>query len=387
MRLADFIEHRLPRILEEWETFAGKLLPASAQMGPLALRDHAEEMLRVVAADLRTPQSRATQQSKSWGTDDATHRGPTPFTPAQLHGSLRASAGISIQQLVSEFRAMRASVLRLYADEAEAGPHTIPDIGRFNEAIDQAIAESVQVFQSQVEHWRNLFLGVLQHDLRGPMQAVLSSAHLLAALQPGAERDAVAARLKRNGERMKILLDELLDYNRVMLDLGLSMNRVRCDLAPACLDEVELRRLAHSGHAISWTASGATAGTWDASRVQQALGNLIANAAKHGETNGPIDVELRGSEGEVRIVVSNRGPRIDPDAVESIFDPLRGAADAGGDDRTHLGLGLFIVREIAKGHGGDVSVDSSPEATRFCLRLPRATPSQVPSVGPLNAAP
>jgi signal transduction histidine kinase len=373
MRLADFIEHRLPQILEEWENFARTLMPASAQMDSLALRDHAEEMLRDIAQDLRTTQSRAQQRTKSWGEKDAAHVGETPSTAAQLHGSLRAAAGISIQQLVAEFRALRASVLQLYADEADTGAYTIHDIGRFNEAIDQAIAESAQVFQDQIEHWRDLFLAVLQHDLRGPMQAVMASAQVLGVLPPGAEREQVAARLKRGGERMKALLDELLDLNRVTLNLGLPMNRVHCDLVPACLEELELRRAAHPGHHIGWTTSGSAVGVWDASRVQQALGNLIANAAKHGDARGTIEVELHGTADEVCIAVSNQGPAISPEVIDAIFEPLRRVEDPANDDQTHMGLGLFVVREVAKAHGGDVVVDSSPSGTRFSLHLPRSS--------------
>lgn len=372
MRLADFIEHRLPLILVEWENFARTLLSASAKMTSLAIRDHAEDMLQGIAKDLRIAQTRAEQHAKSWGESDAAPADETPFTAAQLHGSLRASAGISIQQLVSEFRALRACVLRLYADEADVGSHTIVDIGRFNEGIDQAIAESAQVFQSNVEHRRNLFLAVLEHDLRGPMHAVLASAQVLAALPPGRKRDEVAARLQRSGKRMNDLFDELLDLNRVTLNLGLSVNCAQCDLAPACLEEVEMRRVAHPDHRIGWTSSGSTVGVWDASRVRQALGNFIANAAKHGDTHSPIEVELRGTADEVCIAVSNHGAAISPDVIGSIFDPLRSAADSAADDKTHMGLGLFVVREIAKAHGGHVAVDSSPSETRFSLHLPRS---------------
>ena len=370
MRLADFMEQRLPEIVSEWESFARTLSPASGAMTALVLRDHAEDMLRVIIDDLRTAQSAEQRHTKSWGRADAAQDGSV-LTAAQLHGSMRASSGISIQQLVSEFRAMRASVLHLYASECAAGPDTLHDIGRFNEAIDQAIAESAHVFQDRVEHWRNLFLSILQHDLRGPLQAVLSSALLIAALPAGPDRDQATQRLRRGGDRMRALLDELLDYNRASLNLGLLMNRRPCDLASACLEEVELRRPVHPGHTIEWLASGDTHGLWDASRIRQALGNLIANAARHGHNNGLIGVEVQGTDDAVTIVVSNHGPAIAPDSLGSIFDPLRSSADPGHDDPTHLGLGLFVVKEVAIAHGGDVAVESGAAMTRFCMRLPK----------------
>lgn len=372
MRLADFIENRLPDILEEWEDFAATLLPAAAGMASLALRDHAEDILRAVAADMRTVQSAEQQRAKSRGLRDAAS-GTNPATAAQVHGALRASSGFSSLQLVSEYRAMRASVLHLYAEAGAPGHYTVADIGRFNEALDQAIAESVRIFTDQVENWRNLFLAVLQHDLRGPLQALLSTSYLIAALPPCPQREQATVRLKRSGERMKMLLDELLDYNRATLNLGLAMKREACDLVTSCREEVELRRMAHPGHAIEWAASGDTAGMWDASRVQQALGNLISNAAKHGAPGGRIGVELRGDSDEVELVVSNDGPPISPDAIASIFDPLRRARGSTSDDRSHLGLGLFIVREIAQAHGGEVEVESTDTTTRFCMRMRRST--------------
>jgi len=136
MRLADFIDANTPAILAEWELFASSLLPAAAQMDAAALRDDAQQILQAVAKDLRTPQTRVEQSAKS--------KGRTPMLPratetaAQTHGRLRAKGGFTIRQLVSEFRA-----LRLWGDAGAHGPDAMEDTGRFNEAIDQAITESV----------------------------------------------------------------------------------------------------------------------------------------------------------------------------------------------------------------------------------------------------
>jgi signal transduction histidine kinase len=184
---------------------------------------------------------------------------------------------------------------------------------------------------------------------------------------------------------MRALLDELLDYNRATLSLGLRVQRSPCDLAAVCEAEVELRRQAHPGHAIDWRASGATGGLWDASRIQQALGNLIANAARHGDEGGAIGVDVQGADDAVTIVVSNRGPAIAPEAIGSIFDPLRSSADPGRDDATHLGLGLFVVKEVAIAHGGSVHVDSGAELTRFRMRLPKKTPAAGAPLAPAAA--
>jgi hypothetical protein len=141
MRLAEFILHEMQVILAEWEAFATTLLPAAAGMTPLALRDHAEQILEAVARDLASPQTREEQSEKSKG------RAPSvpsaPQTAAETHAVLRARSGFNINQLVAEYRALRASVLRLWLDANPLEPAAVDDVIRFNEAIDQAIAESV----------------------------------------------------------------------------------------------------------------------------------------------------------------------------------------------------------------------------------------------------
>ena len=134
MRLADFILNRMESIVAEWEAFAGTLLPAARGMTPLALRDHAQRILEAVAKDLSTPQTREAQSQKSEG------RTPTvqgaPETAAQTHAVLRAVSGFDINQLVAEYRALRATVLRLWIDTRPFEAQEMEDVIRFNEAID-----------------------------------------------------------------------------------------------------------------------------------------------------------------------------------------------------------------------------------------------------------
>src|SRR5687768_14437966 len=186
MRLADFILHDMEAILARWEAFATTRLHAKG-MTSLALRDHAKEILQAIARDLRTAQTREEQTEKSMG------RAPTdpaaPETAAQTHATLRADSAFDIEELASEYRALRASVMRLWADHCGHEPLPVDDIIRFNEAIDQALAESIEFFDAQVERSRNLLLGMLGHDMRGPLQAILMTASALAAMNAG---DAVS---------------------------------------------------------------------------------------------------------------------------------------------------------------------------------------------------
>lgn len=374
MRLAEFIETNTEEILSAWEAFARTLMPAAGVLDAAALRDHAEQILITVARDLGTSQSRSEQAAKSRG--EAPRSSQDPETAAETHAVLRATSGFTMQQMVAEYRALRASVLRLWEDAYEPGPDTLRDVTRFNEAIDQAVAESVNFFTLEAERARNVFLGVLGHDLRGPLNAILLTSRLLSQLNDGTPVSAVTARLIRGGERMRQLLDDLLDYSRASLDLGIAIAPASMDLALACQEEIELQRAAWPETTVELTTEGPTQGVWDASRLKQVLGNLIANAAKYGERGTPIIVRLVGNDDGVILFVENTGPAISVAGMQGLFEPLkRGAHGDLQHERTSLGLGLFIVRQIVHAHGGTVTLSSADAKTVFQVTLPRNAPA------------
>jgi signal transduction histidine kinase len=371
MRLADFILRNMERILEQWEEFASTLLPAAGGLDSPALRDHAQQILMAIVEDLRTSQTREEQWEKSKGR--APRIDGAPVTAAQTHAVLRARGGFDINQLVAEYRALRASVLRLWMDAAELDSAGLRDMIRFNEAIDQAVAESVGHFHETVEQHRNLLLGMLGHDLRNPLNAILVAAQWLAALNAGEAVSEAAAVLIRSGASMKALLDDLTDFNRTNLGLGLKISRADVDLAAAARDEVEQFRVAHPGRCFEVEPRGDTRGRFDAARVQQLLRNLISNAIKYGSSDAPIHVRIVGEQDEVRLEVTNQG-HLDASEVLLMFDPLRRgtAAPASRGVPEGLGLGLFIVREIAHAHGGEAGVHGDEAQTTFTACLPRA---------------
>jgi signal transduction histidine kinase len=370
MRLAEFILRDMEAILSEWEVFAATLLPAATGLDSLALRDHAQHILEAVAKDLSTPQTREAQSEKSKGRAPKVERAPE--TAAQTHAVLRARGGFDINQLVAEYRALRASVLRLWMDSSPLDKAGIDDIIRFNEAIDQAVAESVSHFHQTVEQYRNLLLGMLGHDMRSPLSSIIMTASHLAALSAGEEVSEAAARLIRGGASMQALLDDLTDFNRTNLGLGLRVVPSEIDLAQAAGDELEQLRAAHPHRRIEFTVSGDNRGRWDGARVQQLLRNLVSNAIRYGSPDMPIRVTLCGGQPEVCLEVSNSG-YIDPSEIHQIFEPLRrgAAVQARHEAGDELGLGLFIVREIAKAHGGEVEARCEGEQTTFAVRLPR----------------
>src|SRR3954467_5493443 len=176
-RLPMFIREQTEQILSEWETFA-RTLETDTPMDIAALRDHAKEMLGVVADDLDVPQTMGEQSDKSQGKRDAQLDGRQ--TAAQQHGAGRALSGFTVEQMVSEFRALRASVLHLWKRErGQANAEDLEDLTRFNESIDQAIAESITTYARGVRQSRDRFLAVLGHDLRTPIGAIMTSTRFM----------------------------------------------------------------------------------------------------------------------------------------------------------------------------------------------------------------
>ncbi|NKJ49831.1 two-component sensor histidine kinase [Burkholderia sp. SG-MS1] len=375
MRLAQFISKEMEAILAEWESFAATLLPAAQGLTSPELRDHAQQILDAIAKDLCTPQTRQAQLAKSHG------RMPpmidAPETAAQTHAVLRARGGFDINQLTAEYRALRAAVLRLWLDSC--GPQTdeLDDVIRFNEAIDQALTESVNFFTAQVDQSRNLLLGMLGHDMRSPLQTIQVTAHHLAKLNDGQEVSTAAARLIRSGARMQALLEDMLDFSRTRLGLGIRVTQTSVDLGALVADELDQLRAAHAGRTVKLEITGDTRTTCDGRRIQQMLGNLVGNAFKYGEPTADVKVLVAGNGGEVSIEVVNRGPAIPPSALHRIFEPLERGPGAEGKpgEQDSLGLGLYIAQEIVRAHRGDINARSDQAETVFTVRLPRHSAS------------
>jgi signal transduction histidine kinase len=377
MRLATFIESNAETIVAAAEAFCGTLQPAARHLNSEALRDHLPRILDAIVKDLRTAQTPSEARLKSLG------HAPLPReaseTAAQTHAMLRAKAGFGVAQMVSEYRALRSCVLRLWLTPGQVlDQDSFVDIERFNEAIDQAVAESVVHFTVEADRWRHIFLAVLGHDLRGPLNAVLLTAELLSRMGLDAPITAHTERLIRSGKRMQDLLDSLLDYSRSSLGRGIAIHRSPVDLAAECEAELEVVRAALPARRIDLVVSGPTEGEFDASRVRESLANLVFNAARYSSDGSAISVDLCGTRGQVALSVVNQGATIPNELLPSLFEPLRRGQNESSDEaggRSNLGLGLFIVNEVAVAHGGGVEVASSDGRTVFTVTLAR-TPEQ-----------
>jgi signal transduction histidine kinase len=374
MRLADFILANREPILAEWEAFARTCEPAGRPMDIAALRDHAGAMLTVIAADLATTQTHHAQAEKSKGrarTDPA-------VTAAEQHGAGRAESGFTVEQMVAEYRALRASVLRLWT-KAVGGLETadIDDLTRFNEAIDQSLAESVASFNHNVEEAKETFLAILGHDLRAPLGAIhTSAAFMLEASELEEPHRSLAARIAQSARRSVTMVGDLLDFTRSRLGGGIPVVRAEVDLGRVVREVADEIGAAYPACPIHVDARDGERGSWDAARLTQALGNLIGNAVQHGAAGTTVMVDVEGTAEKVAVAVHNRGAVIPPEQLDGIFNPMkarRGPRTAAARGPTgSLGLGLYIAERIVSAHDGYIEVESSETAgTTFTVHLPR----------------
>lgn len=374
MRLADFILTNRAAILAEWQAFAKSCSPASGSMGLAALSDHASEMLTVIAEDLKTPQGAKAQAEKSKGRGPAAET--TEPTAAEKHGTGRAESGFTMDQMVAEYRALRASVIRLWTkDQTEIGQTDLDDLTRFNEAIDQSLAESVTQFTQDLDKSKEMFLAILGHDLRTPIGAILTSARFMLETKELPEPHlTLTSRIVSASTRMNHMVGALLDFTRSRLGGGIPIECAKMNMGKVVHEVVNEISAAHPDRTIEVDARGALIGKWDCARITQVLSNLIVNAIEHGDERSPVNVTVVGDAKDVAIAIHNRGPAIPATELDGIFNAMKrqsaGAKSLGPTG--NLGLGLYIADQIVQAHKGRIEVESTDSAgTTFTVRLPR----------------
>jgi signal transduction histidine kinase len=374
VRLSNFIRENIESILQEWEDFAVTLQPL-AQATQKKLRDHAEQMLLVICKDLDTYQCEADSIEKSKGNaPDA-----AADTAAEVHAEDRVHSGFAIEELMAEYRAVRSTVLRLWQRRVKhADELAVQDMLRFNEAIDQALAESVARYSEMMRDSQNVFLAILGHDVRNPLGSIAMGAQVL--LQGGALPEksvAIARRIQSSTQRINELVSDLIDFSTGNLGSGMPVKPASMDFGAEARKIVDEIRGYHPERKIVVELEGDLNVIWDRSRMNQALSNLIGNAVQHGEKDHPVWVAIKGGEKDVVLSVQNMGARIDPAHLRAMFDPakrfsIRSASERSSSDRDNLGLGLYITREIVSAHGGEIRVSSTDaEGTMFTVTLPR----------------
>ncbi len=375
MRLADFIRENKQPIIAEWESFARTLSPA-VNMTAFQLRDHIEQILSFISEDLESPQTARQQISKSHGENDSVD---FKDSAAEIHGNIRHDEGFDIVQMVSEYRALRSSVIILWTKANRTlSDEDVVDLTRFNESIDQALAESVGKFTQKVDYSKDLLLGVLGHDIRSPLGAMNMSAQLIPRVGTLNDKQLeLTSQIVNSGTRISNIISTLLDLTRARAGTGLPILKVPMDIGIICrkvIDEIEIQ---HPDRTILLEITGDVQGEWDITRIGQLFSNLIGNAVQYGTKTVPIDVLIKGDPLGVTISIHNAGDPIPPNQLTTLFNSFtRGESDGNksGEDISNLGLGLFISKEIVMAHEGTIKVFSNEQqGTIFSVRLPRVS--------------
>jgi len=357
--LSTFIREQRDAIVREWMARAGNL-PSAQGLTPERLHDHLPTMLDRLS--------------------DAIERrdeGPRPLEDLpEQHGLLRFHDGYDLRQVVAEYRLLRHVISQMYTDHAdmseEARAASEPLIV-MHEAVDRAISEAVDQHAVERDRVRDRFIAMLGHDLREPLNTILftENGQLSRAGDLDAATMRATARTVNAAKRMERMIADLLDFARGRLGGGISVVPERVD-ARALLNET-VQDIAHTHpdrdvQCHIEQASGDFAVEWDSDRIAQVIANLVGNALVHGRD--PVIVKMTAEGDNIAIRVSNRG-EIPTDVLPHLFDPFGpGAAETRRDG---LGLGLYIVQQIARGHGGTVGAESVNDTTTIAVTLPRRT--------------
>ena len=228
--------------------------------------------------------------------------------------------------------------------------------------------------RKRAEELQRQLMGIVSHDLRSPLSAVNMAASLLLNAEDLPERHyKTVARIHSSSERMRGLIGDLLDYQQARVGRGLPLLRRPCDLATVCSAVMQELELVHEGRELRYHPGPDGKGSWDPGRLSQLVQNLLSNAFHHSPAGTPVRLSWqRLDAGQVQLEVHNQGPPIPAEFVPHLFEPFRRGNVLGGGTQG-FGLGLFIVREIVRAHGGTISVRSiEGEGTTFTVRLPRA---------------
>ncbi|HYO69976.1 MAG TPA: PAS domain-containing protein [Archangium sp.] len=226
----------------------------------------------------------------------------------------------------------------------------------------------------RAEQFRERLMGIVSHDLRGPLHGIsLTTEQLLRRDDVAGPVLAGVQRIARSTERMSRMITDLLDFTRARLGGGITLQRRPCQLVELVRATLEELEVSHPGRVLLSHAPGSYSGEWDPDRLAQVVSNLVENALQHGARDTPVEVRLGPEDSSLVLTVHNQGAPIPEALLPHVFDPFRRANDRS---RQGLGLGLYIVQQIILAHGGAISVDSRLDSgTTFTVSLPRHAPT------------
>jgi sigma-B regulation protein RsbU (phosphoserine phosphatase) len=229
-------------------------------------------------------------------------------------------------------------------------------------------AENTLSAEREMATLREQFIAVLGHDLRNPLGAIKSGASLLGrAALPDREKSIVGM-IKNSSLRMEELITNVMDFARVRMGGGISLEKKQVWIEPIILHVIEELKVAFPDRLVLVDFKVETEINCDPARISQLLSNLVANALTHGSTDEPVKVRAKIAHQDFELSVANGGSPIPANVIQTLFEPFK--REASTPSQQGLGLGLYIASQIAQAHGGSLTATSNQEETCFSFRMP-----------------
>lgn len=372
MKLIEFIKSHKKEISEEWVKYARENIKGIKKLQLEEVQDHIQEMLDRIVESMEVSETDNQQEKKSKGNTKVLSR---ESNAANQHGEQRADVGFDIMDLSSEFRALRASVLRLWEENSKEKKveADFQDMIRFNEAIDELWMISIERFNKKVDDSKNWFMGILGHDLRNPLAAISGVNSILKLSENiSAKERSLLGRSGSSVKRMAELIDNLLELTNLRLGSGMTINKSPIDLSKQGEKIVQEVQLGYPESKLIIESPGPVQGEWDVLRLDQLITNLLTNALRHGEPGGPVTVRISSKGEKAVFTVHNQGPPIPEDIKKMIATGVFAKNNGDPTKKDSYGLGLYIVNAIVDGHQGEMEVQSDQEkGTTFKIILPK----------------
>lgn len=369
MNFTRFIKTHKEEITNEWVKFAQDNIGCVRDLDQEEVRDHIKQMLDRIVESMETTEPDFEQEKKSKGNQSGASKA------ANQHGEQRADVGFDIMELSSEFRALRASILRLWEAHSKAKKleTDFQDMIRFNEAIDELWVVSIKRFDDKVNESKNWFMGILGHDLRNPLAAISGVQSILKLSKNISEKERILiGRSDSSVKRMKELIDNLLELTNLRLGSGMTIKKVQLDLSKQSEKIVQELQLSYPEADLIIETAGPIQGEWDVLRLDQLMTNLITNAIRYGEPGGPVTISTSGKGKEAFLTIHNEGEPMPKRIIDMISSGKYNKTNGDPTKKDSYGLGLYIVKEIVDGHKGQIKLKSNKKSgTTFKIILPR----------------
>ncbi len=307
--------------------------------------------------DVQMPEMDGFELAELMRASSRTRHVPIIFVTAGVRDQHRTFRGYEMGAVDFLYKPIEPHILRSKAD-------VFFKLHRQKQELDRNVRQLAETLRLN-----EMFAAVLGHDLRSPLSAVLASAQVLTH-----SKDPLAAqtgqRLLSSGRRMSRMIEDVLDASRARLAGGIPLRREAGDLGEITRRVLTEHEAASPDRRIEIAEAGSLQGNWDTGRLGQIVSNLVGNALQHGTGSAKIEIHLDGEHPErVTLQIANDG-QIPEAILPHIFDPFRGR-QKNGERGDGLGLGLFIVQQLARAHGGEVVVTSTGGTTSFRVDLPR----------------